>query len=104
MRPLSFRDVTSNAREADGFAGRILNRGNTQRYIHSFPGFGHTNRFQLVDAATGPQRFKNLVLLIWSLRRDDDRNWLSDDLILGVLEHALGTWVPSYDDAVQSYR
>src|ERR1700756_2233780 len=54
---LSFADVTGNSRNAHHSANRILNWGNSQGYVDSFPGFGNPEPFQTARCAPPPSRF-----------------------------------------------
>ena len=56
----------------------------------------------MVDSLTGAKAPQNVVLLIVQVRRDDQRDRLSDGLLLRISEHPLGSGVPRGNHTVES--
>jgi len=55
----------------------------------------------MIDAVTATYAFENDLLLMETLRRDQDGYRLADDLVSEVAEDTLCTLVPACDDAIE---
>ena len=78
-----------------------LDRGDGHGHVDPAPVLGHPHRLQVLHALAAQHTLQNLLFLLNPLRRQQQRDWLADDLLRPVAEQPLGPCVPGLDDAVE---
>src|SRR5207248_9230825 len=97
---LALGDVPGNFRRADAAAFSVLDGRHGQRNVNKAAVFALPNGLIPVDAFAAPDPRK-LGRLVGTVRWNQYRDRLADDLLRGITVELLGSTVPTGDDTVE---
>ena len=88
LRPLAVGNVAGDLGGPDDPAVAVPYRGNGQGNVEPFPIFGHPHRLHMLHALAVPYARENLLFLLDSFRRQQERDRSANDLLRPVAEEA----------------
>src|SRR5439155_19355038 len=103
LRAPALADISRDLRHAHDFARLQADRRYRQRNRDQGSVLAPADRLEMLEGFTAPDFGKNLVFFKLALRRNDQTDGLTDDIISAVPEDPLGATVPGGDDAVQVF-
>ena len=96
-------DVAGDFGGSDDFSIGVTDRGDGDGYGDGGAVFAETNGLEVIDPLAALKAFEDFGLFVEAVGREKNGNGLSDDLVGGVSEDALGRWVPTSNHAVEVF-
>jgi hypothetical protein len=100
---LAFRDIARNLRGAEYPAGSIPDRRNSEGNVDERSVFALPYRFVMRNALAAPDGVDDAVLLVVTIRLNDDEDGLADDFGCLVAKEALSPMIPGLNESIQIF-